>query len=119
MVVYCWVILFSRNKFIFKDKRIDPKISTAKAESILEAYHGVRQTRTTHIDNPRKETQQKWIPPPKDVFKINVDATNSRPDQKVRLAALITDLEGKAVAVGINQSHLKESVSIAEDEAIE
>lgn len=50
---------------------------------------------------------------------MNVDVANSRPDQKVRLAAVITDLEGKAVAVGINQSHLKGSVSIAEAEAIE
>ena len=68
MVVNCCVIWFSKNKFYIWRKRIDPKISAANAESILEAYHRVRQTKTTHIDNHRKEKRQKWIPPPKQLI---------------------------------------------------
>lgn len=57
IVIYYWVMWYARNNVIFQGKIIDPKISTAKAESILEAYHKVRQLKTTHIDNYRKEKQ--------------------------------------------------------------
>ncbi|KAH9723455.1 retrovirus-related pol polyprotein from transposon RE1 [Citrus sinensis] len=79
-------------------KKIDPRISAAEVELVLEAYHRVRQTRIIHIDDSRKEKQQKWIPPPKDVFKINVDVTTSSKDQKVGLATVITNSNGKLVA---------------------
>ena len=66
---------------------------------VLEAYHRVRQSLgVIHIDNSRKEKQQKWTLPPKDVFKINVDVATSSKDQKVGLAAVITNSNGKSAA---------------------
>lgn len=86
---------------------------------MLEACHRVRQTGSTHINNLRKEKQQKWIPPPKSVFKINVDIATNNQYKKVGLSAVITNSEGKIVVASINQSYLQENVSIAEAEAIE
>lgn len=65
------------------------------------------------------KNQQEWTPPPKNVFKANVDAAPRSKDQKAGLAAVLTDLNGKVIAAGINQSLLKEYVSFAEAEAIE
>ena len=37
-VVYCWIVWYSRNKFIFEGKKLEPDLAAAKAESVLEAY---------------------------------------------------------------------------------
>lgn len=67
----------------------------------------------------RKEKQQRWNPPPRAVFKVNVDAATNSQQKKVGLAAVITNSKGKIIVAGINQSHLKEDISIAEAETVE
>lgn len=38
MVVYCWTVWYSRNKFIFEGQKLEPSLVAAKAESFLAAY---------------------------------------------------------------------------------
>lgn len=66
----------------FKGKKIDPRISAAKAEAITEAYHRVRKTQMPCIDGPGIEKQTMWTPPPEAVFKLNMDAAISSTYQK-------------------------------------
>ncbi|KAH9696063.1 putative reverse transcriptase/RNA-dependent DNA polymerase [Citrus sinensis] len=119
MIMYCWAIWFARNKLIFERKKIEPMVSAAKAESVLEAYQRVRKTGTLHIRNTREESQQRWSPPPTNVLKLNVDATTNSKDQKVGLGAVLRDSNGRVVAAGIKQASFRKDVSFAEAEAIQ
>lgn len=114
-----WVVWHSRNKFIFEGKKIHPRISATKAESIMEAYQRVRKTQSSHIDNSRIEKQLKWIPPPENVFKINVDAAISSKDQMAGMGAIIRDSNSRVVAAGIKQAQHRRNVSFAEAEAVQ
>lgn len=60
MITYCQVVWCARKKLIFEGIKIDLRISSAKAESVLEAYHRVRKTCASHIHNFRNDEQQKW-----------------------------------------------------------
>ena len=64
IVVYCLVIWFARNKFIFERKKIDPRVSATKSESVLEACQGMRKSGTAHLSNARRGKQQIWKPTP-------------------------------------------------------
>lgn len=119
MISFCWVAWYARNKFIFEGKKIDPRLSAAKAESVVQAFQRARKAGATHIHNARKVQQQKWEPPPKSAFKINVDAAINSKGQVAGLGAVIEDSNSKIVAAGIKQTRLKENVSFAEAEAIE
>ncbi|KAH9753314.1 putative reverse transcriptase/RNA-dependent DNA polymerase [Citrus sinensis] len=95
MVTYCWVVWYVRNKLIFEGKKIDPRISTAKAESVLEAYHRTVKTDASLFHKVRKDVQQKWEHPPKNIFKIKVDAVINSKDHVAGLGAIIKDSKGK------------------------
>lgn len=119
MVTLCWSAWFSRNKFIFEGREIDPIILAAKAEFILAVFQRVRKTEPAHIAHPRGEKQQEWLPPPENVFKINVDAAINSKNQSAGVGELIRDSNGKIVAAGVNQNHLKGLVGLAEAEAVQ
>lgn len=68
MVTYCWVVWYVRNKLIFEGKKIDPRISTVKAESVLEAYHRTVKTDASLFYKVRNDEQQKWEHPPKNAI---------------------------------------------------
>ena len=119
LISLCWVAWYARNKFIFEGKKIDPRLSTAKAEAVIEAFQRARKPGATHIQNSSKVPQHKWKPPPKNVFKINADAAINNKSQMAGLGAVIRDSENKFVATGIMQTGMKENVSYAEAEAIE
>lgn len=91
MVMYCWVAWYARNKFIFERKKIDPRISIAKAEVVLEAYQRVQKTGTWHLHNTSTLKQQKWEPPPRNMFKLNVDAAVNMKEQLTGLGVVIKD----------------------------
>ena len=119
MVALCWSAWFSRNKFIFEGREIDPIISTAKTKSVLAAFQRVRKTKPAHIAHPRGEKQHEWLPPPENVFKINVDDVINSKNQSAGVRAVIRDSNGKIVATGINENHLKSSVGLAEAEVVQ
>lgn len=96
-----------------KQKKIDLRITAAEAESVVEAYHRVKKAGTSHLDNASKEKQHKWIPPPRNVFKVNVDAAVSSKDQMAGLGAGIKASNSNMIAAGIKQTQLKRDVSFA------
>lgn len=91
MISFCWVAWYARNKYIFEGKKIDPRLSAAKAESVVQAFQRARKAGATHIHNARKVQQQKWEPPPKSAFKINVDAAINSKGQVAGLGAVLKD----------------------------
>ncbi|KAH9792765.1 putative reverse transcriptase [Citrus sinensis] len=119
LISLCWVAWYAQNKFIFKGKKIDPMLSAAKAEAVIDAFQRARKPGATHIYNSSKVPQLKWKLPPKNVFKVNVDAAINSKSQVAGLGAVIRDSENKIVAAGIKQTGMKEHVSYAEAEAIE
>ncbi|KAH9668523.1 reverse transcriptase domain-containing protein [Citrus sinensis] len=100
-------------------KKIDPRLSAAKAEAVTDAFQRARNHGATHIHTSSKVPQHKWKPPPKNVFKVNVDAAINSKRQMAGLGAVIRDSENNFVATGIMQTGMKESVSYAEAEAID
>lgn len=62
---------------------------------------------------------QKWTPPPENIFKINVDAVVSMRDQRAAFGVVIKDSRSNTVAAGINQVQLTGNVSWAEAEAVQ
>ncbi|KAH9668518.1 putative reverse transcriptase/RNA-dependent DNA polymerase [Citrus sinensis] len=118
-IAFCWAVWFARNKRIFEGKKLDPRASAAKAESLLEAYHRARKPDASHIHNVKRIVQKKWEPPPGNFLKVNVDAAINNRDQVAWLGAVIKDPSGKIVVAGTKQVPLREGVSFAEDEAME
>ena len=85
----------------------------------MTAFQRVRKPQQAHISISIKEKQQEWLPPPQNVFKVNVDAAlNSKNLSAGVGAAVIRDSNGKIVAAGVNQNLLKGSASLAEAEAM-
>ncbi|KAH9781766.1 putative reverse transcriptase/RNA-dependent DNA polymerase [Citrus sinensis] len=118
MVALCWSAWYARNKCIFDGRELNPIISAAKAESVLTAFQRVRKPQQSHISISIKEKQQEWLPPPQNVFKVNVDAAFNSKNLSAGVGAVIRDSNGKIVAAGVNQNLLKGSASLAEAEAV-
>ncbi|KAH9768568.1 putative reverse transcriptase/RNA-dependent DNA polymerase [Citrus sinensis] len=108
MVVYCWMIWFARNNFIFEGKKLEPRISAAKVESILEAYQRVRKAESAKVSPDKRANQQRWKPPSENVLKLNVDAAINNKDQVTGLGAVIRNSDGLVIAAGIKQAQLRE-----------
>ncbi|KAH9723192.1 reverse transcriptase domain-containing protein [Citrus sinensis] len=118
MVALCWSAWYARNKCIFDGREINPIISAAKAESVLSAFQRVRKPQQAHISISLKEKQQAWLPPPQNVFKVNVDAALNSKNLSAGVGAVIRDSNEKIVAAGVNQNLLQGSASLAEAEAV-
>ena len=57
MVTLCWSAWFSRNKFIFEGREIDPIILVAKVEFVLAVFQRVKKTEPAHIAHRKGEKQ--------------------------------------------------------------
>ncbi|KAL9420636.1 hypothetical protein AB3S75_038247 [Citrus x aurantiifolia] len=119
LISLCWVAWYARNKFIFEGKKIDPRLFAAKVEAVIDAFQRARKHGATHIHNSSKVPQHKWKPPPKNVFKVNVDTAINSKSQMAGLGDVIRDSENNFIAAGIMQTGMKESVNYVEAEAIE
>ncbi|KAL9441400.1 hypothetical protein AB3S75_019980 [Citrus x aurantiifolia] len=71
------------------------------------------------MDQAENQKQQKWMPPPRNVLKVDVDAAVSTKDGLAGLGAVMKDSFGKVVAAGVKQVQLKKDASFAEAEAVE
>ena len=84
----------------------------------MDEFQRVRKTYPSHIAYSSGEKLQKWIPPPENVFKVNVDAAINAKDHTTGVGVVIRGTNGKVIAAGINQSSLKGTVNNAEAEAM-
>ena len=108
--------IFCREETIYDASKVEsPPCSCCKGL----AFQRVRKTQPFHIAHPKGEKQQKWFPHLKNIFKINVDAAINTKNQIAGVGAMIRDSNGKIIAAGINQIHLKGPVSLAEAEAVQ
>ncbi|KAH9718774.1 hypothetical protein KPL70_005591 [Citrus sinensis] len=85
-----------------RGKKIAPNISTANAESVLDAFQRVRKIDHSHIAYSSGEKLQKWIPPPENVFKVNVEATINVQNQTTRVGAVIRGTNDKGMPILIS-----------------
>lgn len=69
----------------------------------MEAYQRVIKAGISHLDKAQNQKQQKWLPSPRNVLKVNVAAAVSTKDGLAGLRAVIKDSFGKVVAVGVKQ----------------
>ncbi|KAK9209155.1 hypothetical protein WN944_001519 [Citrus x changshan-huyou] len=107
---------FCREETIYDASKVEsPPCSCCKGS----AFQRVRKKKPSHIAHPRGEKQQKWFPPPENIFKINVDVAINTKNQIAGVGAVIRDSNGKIIAAGINQIHLKGPVSLAEAETVQ
>ncbi|XP_024043202.1 uncharacterized protein LOC127899387 [Citrus sinensis] len=92
LMTILWVIWYDRNKLVFEDLKLDPRLSMAKAEAINEAF---RRTQFLEITNGGKLQKLKQI------------------------GAIIRDSSGKCMAAGIKAVKFSGGVSIVEAESAE
>ena len=85
----------------------------------MAAFQKVRKSEPSHIAHPRGDKQQKWLPPPENVFKINVDAAINTKNRLASIGAVIRDYNSMIIATGINYNHMKGSVSFAEAKVVQ
>lgn len=73
---------------MFKGKKLDPLIPTAKAEAVVEAFRRFKrieqQVKRTKMGKPKQ-----WNSPPNNWCKANVDATIEKKNYKVGLEVVI------------------------------
>lgn len=63
MAITCWTIWKARNKYIFEAKKLNPHMSMAKAEALLEAYQRIRPSGQIHRAD-KEENKTKIQKPP-------------------------------------------------------
>ena len=49
-----WVAWYVLKKFIFEGKKIDPGLSAAKTEAVIDVFQRARKPGVTHIHNSSK-----------------------------------------------------------------
>ncbi|KAH9672717.1 putative reverse transcriptase/RNA-dependent DNA polymerase [Citrus sinensis] len=118
-IAYWWVTWYARNHFLFKRKKLDPLISTAKAEAVVEAFRRYKKPEHQQRESTKAEGAKQWKPPPKNWYKVNVDAAIDNQRQRVGLAVVVRNDNGDIVAAAIKLSTFNGEVSFAEAEAIE
>ena len=66
-----WSIWKARNKFYFENKTVDPLFSVQYSIEMVANY----QVPKNLLSTPRTQSRnENWVPPPADVYKLNVDA---------------------------------------------
>ena len=59
-----WVTWNARNQLIFEGKKFNPSISAAKAQAVVEAFHGVKQMEKTQDEKPKDKRKYYSTPTP-------------------------------------------------------
>ncbi|XP_024041999.1 uncharacterized protein LOC112099126 [Citrus clementina] len=118
-IAYWWVTWYARNHFLFKRKKLDPLISTVKAEAVVEAFRRYKKLEHQQMESSKAERAKQWKPPPKNWYKANVDAAIDNQRQRVGLGVVVRNDNGDIVAAAIKPSTFNGEVSFAEAEAIE
>ncbi|KAL9441066.1 hypothetical protein AB3S75_019689 [Citrus x aurantiifolia] len=119
LMTILWVIWYDRNKLVFEDLKLDPRLSMAKAEAINEAFRRTQFPEITSGGKLQKLKQSVWTPPPQGWLKLNVDAATDSKTSRAGLGAIIRDSSGKCMAAGIKAVNFNGGVSIVEAEAAE
>ncbi|KAH9679641.1 putative reverse transcriptase/RNA-dependent DNA polymerase [Citrus sinensis] len=118
IVVLCWTIWYSRNLFIFENKREDSQLSIARAEANLDSFRRLKKPSSKILEKQQRNRKQVWNPPPSGWFKINVDAAVNVKDQIAGLGVIIRNSNGEVVAAAIQRSFFQLSSTHMEAEAV-
>ncbi|KAH9799265.1 RNase H domain-containing protein [Citrus sinensis] len=113
LLVACfWSIWHARNLFLFEGKKVDPLVSLAKAEAVLDSYKRVKIPSSSHLESKITVKQQRWKPPPQGWFKLNVDAATKIEKQAVEwglqvaryitMASIIVETDSQGVSDLLN-----------------
>ncbi|KAH9719688.1 reverse transcriptase domain-containing protein [Citrus sinensis] len=120
LLVACfWSIWHARNLFLFEGKKVDPLVSMAKAEAVLDSYKRVKIPSSSHLESKITVKQQRWKPPPQGWIKINVDAATKIEKQVAGLGIVLRDFNGSVVAAAVKPSKFYGDIIFAEAEAVE
>ncbi|KAL9450806.1 hypothetical protein AB3S75_012526 [Citrus x aurantiifolia] len=119
LMTILWVIWYDRNKLVFEDLKLDPRLSMAKAEAIIEAFRRTQFPEITNGGKLQKLKQTVWTPPPQGWLKLNVDAATDSKKSCAGLGAIIRDSTGNCMAAGIKAVKFSGVLSIVEAEAAE
>lgn len=119
LVAVFWSIWHARNLFLFERKKVDPLISMAKAEAVLDSYRRIKASNLLHLDNRLIMKQQQWNPPPPGWLKINVDAATNTEKMLAGLGAFVRDSNGDLITTAVKTSKFHGDVIFAESEAVE
>ena len=105
--------------FLFEGKKVDPLVSMAKAEIVLDSYKRVKIPSSSHLENKLIVKQQQWKPPPQGWLKINVDAAINIEKQVAGLGMVLRDFNGSFIAATVKSFKFYGNVIFAESEAVE
>ena len=103
---------------MFEAKKLNPQMSMAKAEALLEAYQRIRQSGQIHRADKEENKTKIQKPPLQKWFKVNVDATINSKKQLLGLGVMIIDSARNVMAAAVKTSRFYGDVSYAKGEAI-
>lgn len=103
---------------MFEAKKLNPQMSMAKAEALLEAYQRIRPLGQIHRADKEENKTKIQKPPLQKWFKVNVDATINSKKQLLGLGVMIIDSARNVIAATVNTSRFYGDVSYAKGEAV-
>lgn len=74
IIAVCWAIWRDRNLSVLEGNQNSPQITAARATAIVESYRRIKQPKNPAMLTQRQSENKNWKPPPKNWFKVNVDA---------------------------------------------
>ncbi|XP_024043258.1 uncharacterized protein LOC112099955 [Citrus clementina] len=94
-IAVCWAIWHERNLSVLEGNQNSPQITAARATAIVESYRRIKQPKIPAMLTHRQSENKNWKPPPKNWFKVNVDAAVKMSDLQAGLGVVIRDSSGK------------------------
>lgn len=70
---------------------MDPLITLAKAEAIIDSYRRFKIPSSNHLEKRKETSQPSWCRPPTGFSKINVDVANNAENQVAGLGVVVRD----------------------------
>ena len=86
---------------------------------MVEAFRRYKKPEHQQRESTKAEGAKQWKPPPKNWYKVNVDAAIDHQSQRAGLGVVIRNDKGDVVAAAIKPSSFNRDVPFTEAEAIE
>ena len=118
IIAVCWAVWHERNLSVLEGNQNSPQITAAKTITIVESYRRIKQPKNPAMLTQRQSENKNWKLPPKNWFKVNVDAAVKMSDLQAGLGVVIRDSSGKIVSTIVKRIRFRGNIACMEAEAV-